>query len=347
MPHKDIVGNGVKRMIAPPQLKNGDTIGIITPSFPAPVQFEERYQRGIDQLKRMGFKVKEGICTYESEGYRSSSIQNRVDELNAFLHDPEVKAIISTIGGTNSNSLLPYIDYEQLRHHPKIIMGYSDVTAILMACYAKTGIVTFYGPAVVPSFGEYGGMFEKGAQYVRDILSLEKTAPFDLDVPKEWTEEMLDWSTQQRVKTFQPNEGWISLRDGKAQGTLIGGNLNTMSGFFKSDYYPDLKGAILFLEDSFKTMAEEERLLSMLKLSGVFDEISGLVIGKHEHFQDQSAPFSFNDLLLEVIGDTDIPILTNVDIGHTFPSHVFPIGIQVELDATNGTIRFLEDGVSI
>ncbi|WP_214690354.1 MULTISPECIES: S66 peptidase family protein [unclassified Exiguobacterium] len=333
-------------MIKPPKLQMGDTIGIITPSFPAPVQFEGRYQRGVEQLKRMGFKVKEGTCTYKTEGYRSSSIRDRADELNAFLHDPEVKAIISTIGGTNSNSVLPYIDYEQLRRHPKIIMGYSDVTAILMACYAKTDVVTFYGPAIVPSFGEYGGMFETGEQYVKDILCLERTAPFQLHIPDEWTEEMLDWSTQQRVKTFQPNEGWISLKDGKAQGTLIGGNLNTMSGFFKSDYYPDLKGAILFLEDSFKTMAEEERSLSMLKLAGVFDEISGLIIGKHEHFQNQSAPFSFNDLLLEIIGEKDFPILTNVDIGHTFPSHVFPIGIQVELDTTNGVIRFLEDGVS-
>ena len=334
------------KVIKPPSLHHGDTIGIITPSFPAPMKFRERYQRGIEQLTRMGFRVKEGYCTYESEGYRSASIRDRANEFNQFLHDSEVKAIISTIGGTNSNSLLPYIDYAQLRRHPKIIMGYSDMTAILLACYAKTGVVTFYGPAVVPSFGEYGGMFKKGAQYVRDILSMERTAPFYLDIPEEWTEEMLDWSTQQCLKTFQPNEGWISLQGGIARGKLIGGNLNTMSGFMKSAYYPELKGAILFLEDSFKTMAEEERSLSMLKLAGVFDEISGLIIGKHEHFQDQSAPFSFNDLLLEVIGDTDLPILTNVDIGHTFPSHVFPIGIQVELDATNGEIRFLEDGVT-
>lgn len=333
------------KLIKPTRLQPGDTIGIITPSFPAPYRFPERYERGVAQLKRMGFTVREGSCNAQSEGYRSASITERVTEFNDLLRDPDVKAIISTIGGMNSNSLLPYIDYEALRRHPKIIMGYSDVTALLLACYTKSGVTTFYGPAIVPSFGEYEKMFEDGERYVRNVLCLEREAPYLLDVPREWTEEMLDWATQNRRKTFRPNEGWLCLRDGQAQGKLIGGNMNTMSGFLKSDYFPDVTGSILFLEDSCKTMADEERSLSMLKLAGVFDQISGLIIGKHEHFDSAEAPFSFEYLLLEVIGDVAFPILTNVDIGHTFPSHVFPIGIDVELDATAGTITFLENGV--
>lgn len=331
--------------MAPKALKPGDTIGIITPSYPAPSSFPKRYERGLNQLKTMGFKIREGKCTHKEESYRSGSIKERADEINELLYDPEVKAIISTIGGNNSNSLLPYIDYEHLKQHPKIIMGYSDVTALLLACYEKTGVTTFYGPAIVPSFGEYETMFAEGEQYVRNILCLERRAPHTLDIPTEWTEEMVDWTTQDRIKKFQTNDGWLTLRSGEARGPLLGGNLNTMSGFLKSDYFPDLSGAILFLEDSFKTMAEEERSLSMLKLAGVFDQINGLIIGKHEHFDDNGAPFSFEELLLEVLGEVDFPILTNVDIGHTFPSHVFPIGIEVALDATAGKITFLEDGV--
>lgn len=333
-------------IIKPTALQRGDTIGIITPSFPAPHHFPERYERGIDQLKRMGFFVREGKCTYRTEGYRSASIKERASEFNDLLRDPDIKAIISTIGGTNSNSLLPYIDYEALRRNPKIIMGYSDVTALLLACYEQTGVTTFYGPAIVPSFGEYKTMFADGERYVREVLCLERTAPYTLDVPRVWTEEMLDWSTQDREKVFRPNDGWLTLRDGRARGKLVGGNMNTMTGFLKSDYFPDMNGTIVFLEDSFKTMADEERSLSMLKLAGVFDQINGLIIGKHEHFDAGGAPFSFEDLLLEVLGDVTFPILTNVDIGHTFPSHVFPIGIDVELDATAGTITFLEDGVT-
>ncbi|MFZ3590677.1 hypothetical protein ACOI1C_15845 [Bacillus sp. DJP31] len=126
---------------------------------------------------------------------------------------------------------------------------------------------------------------------------------------------------------------------------LIGGNLNTMSGFMASDYFPTLKDSILFIEDSFKDMAIQERSLSMLKVAGVFDEIRGLIVGKHEHFNNLDSPFTIEELLIEIIGDTNIPILTNVDIGHTFPSHVFPIGIEIELDASSGTITFLEDAV--
>ena len=332
-------------MMKPKALQPGDTIGIITPSFPAPQRFPERYERGLAQLKRMGFRVREGSCTHRTEGYRSASIKERALEFNELLRDPDVKAIISTIGGMNSNSLLPYLDYEALRRDPKIIKGYSDVTALLLSCYAKTGVTTFYGPAIVPSFGEYKTMFADGERYTREVLCLEREAPYALDVPREWTEEMIDWSTQDREKVFRPNDGWLTLREGQARGKLIGGNMNTMTGFLKSDYFPDVTGAILFLEDSVKTMADEERSLSMLKLAGVFDQINGLIIGKHEHFDKAGAPFSFEELLLEVLGDVDFPILTNVDIGHTFPSHVFPIGIDVELDATAGTITFLEDGV--
>jgi muramoyltetrapeptide carboxypeptidase len=332
-------------MIKPERLKEGDKIGIITPSSPAPVMFPERYRRGLDQLRNMGFEVVEGKCAGQSQSYRSASIKDRSEELNAFIHNDEIKGIISTIGGTNSNSLLPYIDYEYLRNHPKIIMGYSDVTALLLGIYAKTGLVTFYGPAVVPSFGEYPEMLPQGKEYFEQAVLRGFDVPYSLDIPDEWTEEMLDWSTQDRPKKMQPNSGWNCIRKGKAHGKLIGGNLNTMSGIIASEYFPNLNGAILFIEDSFKDMATQERSLSMLKVSGVLDEIAGLIVGKHEHFQDSNAPFTFEELLLEIIGDRDMPILANVDIGHTFPSHVFPIGIKAEINADAGMITFLENGV--
>jgi muramoyltetrapeptide carboxypeptidase len=332
-------------MIKPEKLKKGDTIGIITPSTPAPVLFKERYERGLKQLKNMGFKILEGNCSGSSQGYRSASIKQRAEELNELIRNPEVKAIISTIGGTNSNSLLPYLDYESLKKQPKIIMGYSDVTALLLGIYAKTAVTTFYGPAIVPSFGEYPEMLPKGREYFEKAVMQQHPLPYTLEIPSEWTEEMLDWKTQDRAKKMVSNSGWHSLKKGKARGKLIGGNLNTMSGIIASEFFPNIQGAILFIEDSFKDMAIQERSLSMLKLAGVFDDIAGLIVGKHEHFDDCNAPFTFEELLVEVIGDRRIPILTNVDIGHTFPSHVFPIGIEAELDAENGKITFFESGV--
>lgn len=332
-------------MIKAKALKQGNTIGVITPSAPAPMKFQERYKRGLNQLREMGFNIVEGKCSRKSQSYRSSTIKERSEELNELIYNKDVKAIISTIGGTNSNSLLPYIDYEYLKNHPKIIMGYSDVTALLLGIYAKTGLTTFYGPAIVPSFGEYPEMLPKGMEYFQDVVQLNKRTPYTLEIPEYWTEEMLDWNTQVRGKEMVKNDGWKCLRTGNVTGKLIGGNLNTMSGFMASNFFPNLKDSILFIEDSFKDMAIQERTLSMLKVAGVFDEIKGLIVGKHEHFNDLNSPFSIEDLLLEVIGDTDFPILTNVDIGHTFPSHVFPIGIEVELDARRGTITFLEDAL--
>ncbi len=336
---------GCYPMLKPKALKKGDTVGIITPSSPAPVLFRERYQRGLNQLEKMGFEIIKGSCSNKIQAYRSSSIIERAEEINELIYNDEVKAIISTIGGLNSNSLLPYIDYEYLKSKPKVVMGYSDVTALLLGIYTKTGLTTFYGPAIIPSFGEFPEMISKGKEYFEDIVKLKKRAPFSLEVPLEWTEERLDWNLQDRGKEMAKNDGWITLREGNATGKLIGGNLNTMSGFIGSEYFPNLKGAILFIEDSFKDMAIQERSLSMLKVAGVFDEIAGLVIGKHEHFNDLGSPFSLDELLIEIIGDTNIPILSNVDIGHTFPSHVFPIGIEVNLDTIQRIITFLEDGV--
>ncbi|QQK81494.1 LD-carboxypeptidase [Salicibibacter cibi] len=327
------------------KLTKGDKVGIISPSTPAPVKFPKRFKRGKAYLESMGLDLVEGCCTNKEQSYRSSTIRDRAEEINEFIRNPEIKAIISTIGGMNSNSLLPYIDYQTLEKHPKIMMGYSDITALLLGIYKKTGLHTFYGPAVVPSFGEYPEMLKSGADYVKNELFAEKKAPYTLEIPDKWTEELIDWHSQDRAKTMVTNEGWKCVRSGKASGKLIGGNLNVMFGFIGTAYFPDLKNAILFIEDSFKDMATEERLFSMLKLHGVFDQIQGLIIGKHEHFDDLGSPFTQEDLLLEVIGDRSFPILANVDIGHTFPSHVFPIGIKVELDADNGDIVFAEKGV--
>jgi len=329
------------------RLKKGDKIGVFTPSTPAPSLFPNRYERGLNCLKRMGFEIVEGENASKKEAYRSASVTARANELNNLIRNNQIKAIISSIGGTNSNSLLPYIDYESLRNDPKAIIGYSDVTAILLGIYAKTGLTTFYGPAIVPSFGEYPDMLTDGKRFFENVLMGMKSAPYKLEAPEKWTDERIDWRTQDRPKKMVENSGWKCLRNGKAEGKLIGGNLNTMAGFLKSNYFPNLKNAILFIEDSAKDMAMEERLFSMLKLAGVFDEINGLIVGKHEQFNDLGAPFSLDDLLLEVIGDRrEFPILTNVDIGHTFPSHVFPVGINVELDAKHGEIKFLEDGVA-
>lgn len=131
------------------------TIGVFSPSSPISATTPIRYERGVQYLQSRGYKVVCGSLYGKKDFYRSGSIQERAQEFNALLHDPNVDILMAAIGGNNTNSLLPYIDYEYLKTHPKIIIGYSDVTALLLAIYAKTGLVTFYGPTAAASFGEF------------------------------------------------------------------------------------------------------------------------------------------------------------------------------------------------
>lgn len=285
------------------KLSKGDRIGIFSPSSPITHSCPNRFKRAVQYLEAKGFKIIEGTLTGMTDFYRSGSIKERAEELNNLIRNPDVKCIMSTIGGMNSNSILPYIDYEAYKKDPKPIIGYSDVTAILLGIYAKTGISTYYGPALVASFGELEPFVGKTYEYFEDILIGESTFPHRLEKPDIWTEERINWESQDRAKNGNKNE-WVTVYEGIATGRLIGGNLNTMTGIWGSEYMPEIKeGDILFIEDSLKDCATIERSFSLLKLNGVFDKISGIILGKHELFNDSDTGRKPYEILLEVLGD--------------------------------------------
>lgn len=323
------------------KLKKGDTIGIFSPSSPATVFAKKRYERAKNFIEDKGFIIKEGNLTGKSDFYRSGSIVERANELNNLIYDPEIKCIISTIGGNNSNSILPYIDYEYFKSHPKIVIGYSDVTAILFAIYAKTNIPTYYGPAMVASFGEYPPFVDKTYEYFENVLIKSNNLPLELQTPNEWTEEYIPWEEQTRCKSGIDNE-LITVNCGKVTGRLIGGNLNTMEGIWNTEYMPVIKnGDILMIEDSLKDIATIERSFSLLKCSGIFDKIGGLILGKHELFNDLGTGRKPYEVLKEVIGNLNIPILAEFDCCHTHPIYTIPIGSNVALDADKKTLTLL------
>lgn len=323
------------------KLNKFDKIGIFSPSSPITKQCPIRFHRAKEFLMSKGFSIIEGNLTGKSDFYRSGSIKERAEELNQLIRDPEVKCIMSTIGGMNSNSLLPYIDYDAFKKNPKIIIGYSDMTAILMAIYAKTGIQTYYGPALVASFGEFPPFNEMTYKYFEDIL-MNDSKNYIFEPPKFWTEEFIDWSTQNREKNRIENS-WLSLKDGIAEGRLIIGNLNTISGIWGSPYMPTIeKGDILFIEDSLKDIALVERLFSLLKINGVFEKIGGLIYGKHELFKDLGTGRKPYEVLLEVLGDFDFPLLTEVDCSHTHPMFTMPLGAKIRLNTFEKSIQLLE-----
>lgn len=256
------------------KLKVGDAIGIFSSSSPITYLCPKRFERSKKYLQDKGFKIIEGNLTGKYDFYRSGSIKERAEELNELIRNPKVKCIMSTIGGMNSNSILPYIDYEAFKRNPKIIIGYSDVTAILLAVYAQTGISTYYGPALVASFGELTPFVDSTYKYFKEVTMDNTKIPYVYEIPKYWTDEYINWETQDRSKEKRENK-WITVYDGVVSGRVIGGNLNTIQGIWGSKYMPEIKdGDILFIEDSLKDIATIERSVSLLKVNGVFDKIS-------------------------------------------------------------------------
>jgi len=323
------------------RLEISDTIGIFSPSSPITYTVPKRFHRAKAYLEAKGFNIIEGVLTGKHDYYRSGTIKERAEELNQLIRNPEIKCIMSTIGGMNSNSILPYIDYEAFRENPKIIIGYSDVTAILLAIYAKTGISTFYGPALVASFGEFPPFVDYTYEYFKDMLIEDKPLPYEFPMPEYWTDEYIDWSQQDREKEKRKNQ-WITVYEGIARGRLIGGNLNTMMGIWGSQYMPEIKeGDILFIEDSLKDAATVERSFSLLKLNGVLDKVSGIILGKHELFDDMKTGRKPYEILLEVLGERKLPFIADFDCCHTHPMLTLPIGVEVELDAANKKVKML------
>lgn len=323
------------------KLKNGDKIGYYSPSAPATFFAPKRYERAKKFLEKKEFNLVTGELSGKSQGYRSGSILERAQELNILIRNKDIKCIISTIGGNNSNSILPYLDFEEIKKNPKIFIGYSDVTAILLAIYAKTGVITFYGPALVASFGEFSPLVDETFSYFSDILMNDIKLPYTLKTPERYTDEFISWEDQSRPKNTYKNT-LVTVIPGKVSGRLIGGNLNTMYGIWGSEYMPEIKeGDILFIEDSLKSAAVIERSFSFLKLNHIFDRVGGIILGKHELFNDQNSGKKPYEILLEVLGEKKIPFLAEFDCSHTHPMLTLPIGGMVELDSTNKKVTLL------
>lgn len=245
-------------MLLPKSLKYGDTIGIYSPSSPVTYTSPKRFERAKSYLQQKGFHILEGSLTGRYDFYRSGSIQERAEELNVLIRNPNISCIMSTIGGMNSNSILPYIDYDAFLNNPKIMIGYSDATALLLAIYAKTGIPTFYGPALVPSFGEFEPFVDCTYKYFAETLLHDHSLPYHIKQPLFWSDEFINWEEKTKEKELRPND-WISVIDGKTTGRIIGGNLNTIQGIWGSPI------CHIFKKATFSSLRTVQKMQLLLK----------------------------------------------------------------------------------
>lgn len=327
------------------RLKKGDKVGIFTPSSPATATAYQRFQRAKAFIEEKGLVIVEGELTGQSDVYRSGSPKARAEELNKLLRNPDIKMIMSTIGGTNSNSLLPYIDYEAFKENPKLVVGYSDATAVLLSLYAKTGITTYYGPSLIPSFGEFEPLVNNTYRYFEQYFMEENKLPYEVPMPPFWSDEPVNWLEKTSEKILYHNE-WITGQSGAAEGRLIGGNVNAMYGFIGSPYFPTIEqGDILLIEDCMKNASIVEKNFAMLKLHGVFEKVAGIILGKHELYDDLETGKRPLDLLIEQLDGLDIPILAEFDTCHTHPMHPLAIGKKVKLDADAKMVICIENWI--
>lgn len=320
------------------KLKKNSIIGVCSPSFNGREYYNKRYQRGISYLKEKGFNILEiEHNTIQDNLTNTASISQRVNELNFVLSNSD--CVITSIGGYNSNSLLPYIDYEIIKERKPIFIGFSDTTAISLVIYAKTGVSTFMSQSLITSFGEFPPYNQKNFKYFKDIL-IDDYDVYNYSMPSVWTDDWINWETFERDKTNNPNE-WVVLNNGKAEGEIIAGNLDTIIGIMGTSYMPEIsKGTILVLDEVIESFERFERNLTTLKLYGVFERISGLVVSKFEQLEKHGTIDNIKKILLTTLENIDIPILLQFDCGHTHPSFIIPIGEKGTLDLSDSDVIF-------
>jgi muramoyltetrapeptide carboxypeptidase LdcA involved in peptidoglycan recycling len=320
----------------PAALAPGDTIGVCTPSGPGAPICPQRFERGRQALRDLGFRVRVGDQAYAT-GYTSGSAAAKAAEFNGFLRDPSVRAVVAAIGGLSANAVLPHLDYAALRADPKIVVGYSDITAILLAVLARSGVVTFHGPTLMPELAEFPAPLPYTARSL--VTTLTGQPHGRLAAPAEWTDELLLWGEQDtRHRTARPHPGWQWLAAGAGEGPLLGGNLETLCALTGTPYLPSFRGAVLLWETCATTLAPVDRALAQLAAAGITDDLAGMVVGRTFRAPD-GFEAQLRDFVTDRFAGTGLPVLAGVDVGHTDPMLTLPLGPTARLDSAAGTFE--------
>ena len=306
-------------MIKPVKLRLGDTIGVCAPSDAVIGEEIQELEDAKKKAEEMGFKIKLSKNIFSNTNGYSATAKERADDLNALFKDTDVKMIWCAEGGENSNSLFEYIDYEMIKNNPKIICGYSDITSITNIISAKTGLVTF------------------------SSMNFKSIATAETDYSlKEALKRFLDGSLELGIS----EDKYICLKEGIAEGELIGGNLSLIKNLTSGKYSIDFKDKILFIEElGLETMpALASNYLYFMKQNGVFDKIKGLWIGNYEH----ESGISLEKIVLDTIGEEyTFPIIESNNFGHIDTKTVIPIGVKAKIDTNKKRkIELIETCVS-
>ncbi|HEY9903859.1 MAG TPA: LD-carboxypeptidase [Candidatus Sericytochromatia bacterium] len=315
-------------LLKPPRLKPGSVVGLVSPAGAT----WEREELDIvqDAVRALGLVPRLAPHLLDRYGYLAGQDKDRAADINQLFADPQVAALLPIRGGWGSSRMLPYLDYDRIRQNPKILVGFSDITALTLAIYGRTRVVTFHGPNGLTSWRP------QQTEYFRRILFAGEAITFQN--LKDGDDEDRLMQVKNRIQTITP---------GQARGRLIGGNLSVFSGIVGSPYVPDFQGAILFLEDTNENIYRIDRLMTHLKIAGVFDKLAGFIFGQCSGCAPDAdyGSLTLEEVVWDHIKPLGIPAWYGAMIGHIEPIVTLPIGLEVEIDASAGTIRMLEPAV--
>jgi muramoyltetrapeptide carboxypeptidase len=303
--------------IKPLHLSKGDTIGLITPGSyiePEDIEFITNF------LTSNGFKYKLGKHIFDRYGYLAGKDSDRAADVNIMFADRDIQAILTTRGGWGCNRILPLLDYNLIRHNPKIIMGYSDITALLLAIYTQTGLITFHGSVGISDWNQFSINYLQKILLNREIVVFKNT----LETPI------------------------ITINSGKIQGRLLGGNLSVITSMIGSIYLPNWRDTILFVEEIGEDIYRVDRMLTQLKLAGILAQISGFIFAQCTNCsmgENNEPSLSLQQVLADHIQPLGIPAWYGSMIGHISNKFTVPIGLLGEIDADQGTIKMRETAV--
>ena len=296
----------IHTLIRPPPLRPGDRVGALAPASPCPIH---KLEAGCAILEKLGLEVVSEVGAEDFyPAYLAGSDDYRATRFNKFVEDPSIKAIFCARGGYGCLRILSKISYEQLRLNPKAIIGFSDITALLLACFGQAGLVCFHGPTL-STLGD-GDPETLGSLWT----AISSTELMELHFPEA-----------------------LCLQSGQAEGSVLGGNLTTLNHLLATDFFPSLSDSILFLEDRGEPMYRIDRMLTQLIQTGHLDNLAGLVLGD---FSESGSRSDLNDLIQERLAAISLPILSGAPIGHEQRNLTLPVGLPATLDARAGTLTY-------
>ena len=316
------------RATRPPRLRPGDTVGLVSP---AGVTFSpDDLEVARATFAALGLEVAFGRHVLARDGYFAGTDRERADDVTAMFADPAVDAVVPLRGGWGCARILPFLDYDVIRANPKVLCGFSDVTSLLLAVYARTGLATFHGPNGISNFSAFT------TERFRSVV-MDGEAPTLANPPA--LEDALVPRGQRTV----------AVRSGRARGRLVGGNLTVLSAMVGTPYLPDTAGHVLFVEDIGEAIYRVDRMLTQLAQAGVLEGVAGFVFGVCSGCGPDSGGVSgctLEEVVRHHVEPLGVPAFMGASIGHTTQKLTVPIGVEAEIDADAGTLRLLGPAVT-